>query len=390
MLRAATVSTVHEDAFTAGRDAAADLLAELGRAPDLVLLFSSAKHDAARVLAGVHSRLSAAVPLVGCTAYAEIDAEEALTASVVAMGLVLEGIEVRTFHVEGRGVDSFAAGREAGLALRGFAPNLIITFPDVLEMNATRYLLGLQDALGKDLPIVGGASADDGAFKTTYQIHGRDVMSGGAVGVALKGPLSIVTAAKSGYTPVGATHTLTRVEGGKVVLEIDGRPALDIYRDYLGERAAQMPAVSIEFPLGVVGGIEGTRRRTDDALLLVRAIFQVDEARGALVLGGDVPEGAAVRVTRATKDDVVRGADEATAAALEGMPAPEIALVFSCMSRKSVLGPRFKDECRASFARLPPGLPRIGFYTFGELSPVQGTTMHHESTYTIVLLKAPS
>jgi small ligand-binding sensory domain FIST len=99
MLRAATVSTVHEDAFTAGRDAAIDLLAELGRAPDLVILFSSAKYDAARVLEGVHSRLPAAVPLVGCSAYAEVDAEQALTSSVVAMGLVLEGIEVRTFHV---------------------------------------------------------------------------------------------------------------------------------------------------------------------------------------------------------------------------------------------------------------------------------------------------
>ena len=388
MLRAATVSTVHEDAFTAGRDAAADLLAELGRAPDLVILFSSAKYDAARVLEGIHSRLSAAVPLVGCSSYAEIDSEQALTSSIVAMGLVLEGITVRTFHVEGRGVDSFTAGREAGLDLRGFAPDLIITFPDVLEMNATRFLLGLQDALGKDMPIVGGAPADDGAFKATYQIHGRDVMSGGAVGVALKGPLAIVTAAKSGYTPVGATHTSTRVEDGKVVLEIDGRPALDIYRDYLGKRAAQMPAVSIEFPIGVVGGIEGTQRRTDDALLLVRAIFQVDEARGALILGGDVPEGAAIRVMRATKEDVVRGADEATVMALEAMPAPDLALIFSCMSRKSVLGPRFKDECRASFARLPEGLPRAGFYTFGELSPVQGTTMHHESTYTLVLLKA--
>ena len=76
--------------------------------------------------------------------------------------------------------------------------------------------------------------------------------------------------------------------------------------------------------------------------------------------------------------------------ALESMPDPDVALIFSCMSRKSVLGPRFAEECQASFARLPAGLPKCGFYTFGELSPVQGVTMHHESTYTIVLLKALS
>lgn len=390
MLRAATVSTSHDDAFTAGRDAATELLADLGRAPDLVLLFSSARYDAARVLEGVHSRLPAGVPLVGCSSYAEIDGEQARTSSVTAMGLLLDGVELRTFHVAGRGVDSFAAGREVGEGLKGFAPSLVITFPDVLDMNATQFLLGLQDTLGQETPIVGGASADDGAFRATYQFHGRSVSSGGAVGVALKGRLAVATAARSGYTPIGAMHTSTRVENGNVLLEIDGHAALDIYRNYLGERAAQMPAVSIEFPIGVVGGIVGTQRQADDSLLLVRAIFKVDEARGALILGGDIPQGATIRVTRATKQDVVRGAEEATVQALDTMPDPEIALIFSCMSRKSVLGPRFAEECRASFAKLPEGLPKSGFYTFGELSPVQGVTMHHESTYTIVLLKALS
>jgi hypothetical protein len=83
--------------------------------------------------------------------------------------------------------------------------------------------------------------------------------------------------------------------------------------------AAEMPAVSIEFPIGVVGGILGTQRQTDDSLLLVRAIFRVDEPRGALILGGDIPEGAEVRVTRATKQDIVKGAEEATARAMEAM-----------------------------------------------------------------------
>jgi hypothetical protein len=388
-LKAATSSVVHEDAFTAGRDVILELLSELGRAPDLVLLFASSKYDLQRVLDGIHSHLPEGTPLVGCSSYAEIDADEALTASVTAMGLVLEGIEVRTFEVAGR-ADSASAGREAGETLREFKPALIIAFPDVLELNASRFLLGLQEAVGKEIPIVGGAAADDGVFLGTHQIHGRHILRGGAVGVALKGPIELATAAKSGYTPIGATHSSTRVVDGKVLLEIDGRPALHFYRDYLGERAAEMPAVSIEFPIAVVGGLVGAQQQGDDGLLLVRGIIGFDEARGALLLGADIPEGVDIRVTRATKQDIVRGAEEATGRALEAMPSPDLALIFSCMSRKSVLGPRFKDECRASFARLPEGLPKAGFYTFGELSPVQGVTMHHESTYTIVLLKAAS
>lgn len=388
MLNAVTASIVHDDPFIAGKDAIAEIFGELGRAPDLVLLFVSSQYDIARVLDGVHSRLPESIPLVGCSSYAEIDSGEALTASVTAMGLVLPGIQIKTFEVQGR-ADGFAAGKEAGEFLREFKPALILTFPDVLELNATRFLLGLQDAIGKDTPIVGGASADAGAFQKTHQIHGRHILSGSAVGVALKGPIELATAAKSGYTPIGATHTVSRIDGTAIV-EIDHRPALDLYRDYLRERAAEMPAVSIEFPIGVVGGIVGTQRQGDDTVLLVRAVYSIDEQRGTLVLGGDIPEGAEIRVTRATKQDIVRGAEEATARALEAMPRPDIALVFSCMSRKSVLGPRFKDECRASFAKLPTSLPKAGFYTFGELSPVQGVTMHHESTYTIVLLKSAS
>ena len=82
------------------------------------------------------------------------------------------------------------------------------------------------------------------------------------------------------------------------------------------------------------------------------------------------------------------GADEAGAKVCAALPRPTIAFFFDCMARKIVLGPRYKDELRATFARLGPDVPKVGFYTFGELSPVEGTTMHHEETFTIALLQA--
>jgi hypothetical protein len=52
-----------------------------------------------------------------------------------------------------------------------------------------------------------------------------------------------------------------------------------------------------------------------------------------------------------------------------------------------VLGASYRDEVAGAFALLPPTLPKFGFYTFGELSPVAGQTEHHESTFTLALLK---
>ena len=68
------------------------------------------------------------------------------------------------------------------------------------------------------------------------------------------------------------------------------------------------------------------------------------------------------------------------------MPRPSAAFVFDCTSRKVVLGTRYKEEIRAAFAAIPADIPKIGFYTFGEVCPVDGVAKHHESTFTLAFL----
>jgi len=388
MIQAATVSIVHDDARSAGRDAAQELLLELGAAPAAVLLFASARYDQAEVLAGFAGELPPSTKIVGCSSYAEINAEEALTGSVTAMGLRLTGVAFETFKIDGAGADSLAVGRAFGAQVKAFAPDLLLLFPDGLKMNGTQFLLGLQEVVGRALPIIGGMAADTGTFTGTFEYHGRELISGGAVGLGLKGRVQVVTAAKAGWLPVGARRTCTRVEGGKAILELDGRPALHLYKEYLGDRADEMPAVGIEFPLGIVGGVHGTQRLPEgEGLLLVRAVIGVDEERKALLCVGDVPAGAEVCMTRAGKEDLIQAADAAADAACAAMPEPALAFVFDCMGRKLVLGARYKDELKKSFALLR-GVPTIGFYTYGELSPVQGVTMYHDETFTLALVKA--
>jgi hypothetical protein len=384
-MRAATVSYFGDDSVQNGRDVAAELLDQLGRAPDLVIVFSSARHDHARVLDGLHELLPD-VRVVGCSSYGEINSEEGVSNSVTAMGIVADAGRFATFALRDVAGDSRAGGRAFAEEVRAFAPDLLVVFPDGMRVNSTQFLLGLQDVLGATFPIIGGVAADAGDFTRTFELFDREVITGGAVGVAFKG-VRLVTAACSGWLPIGATRTATRVEDGNVLLELDGQPALDIYRNYLGYRAAEMPYVSVEFPIGVVGGVPSTQRMPEGEILLLRAIKGVDERRRAIVFGGDLPQGAEVRMTRATKDDVIAGADAAGAQVHAAVPRPALAFVFDCMARKVLLGPRYKDELRATFARLGPAVPKVGFYTYGELSPVQGATMHHDETFTIALIE---
>ncbi len=387
MIHAATVSIVHEDSFLAGRDAADELVDELGEQPHIVIMFASAHYDHEKLLAGVWSRLDASAKLVGCSSYAEINSREALSKSVTMMGMCLKGLEVQTYGQLING-DSRDFGRGLAREAKEFGASLLMVFPDGMRVNGTQFLLGLQDVLGTQFPIVGGIAADAGDFAKTWEYHGRDVLTGGAAVLAFKGPIELVTAARSGWMAVGATRKATKVEAGNVLLEIDSRPALDLYKEYLGNRVGEMPGVSVDFPVGVVDGLPGTLRAPGDDILVLRALKGVDEERRAIIFGGDLPQDAFIRMTRATKEDVIDGANRAGDQVLQAMPNPAIALVFNCMARKVVLGPRYKQELESTFAKLGSKLPKIGFYTFGELSPVQGTTMHHDETFTIALLRA--
>jgi len=390
MLRAATVSIVHETGSHAGRDAGRELVDELGSAPDLVLLFTSSRYDPSDVLEGLSATLPSQTKIAGCSSNGEIDSRESLVGSVTAMGLQFGGsIGCETFRLDGPITDPFAAGRAFGDRVRAVSPSLLFLFPDGLAMNNAPFLLGLQETLGPKLPIIGGVPGEATlAFQSTYEYEGRKPMSGGVAAAALTGPIELASAARAGFQPVGGARTCTRVAGERTILELDGMPALALYRQYLGPRADDMPAVGLEFPLGVVGGTVGTQRLpAGEAISLIRAVNGYDEATQALSCLGPLPEGARVSMTRATKEDLLRAAEEATDAALAALPKPDAAFIFTCAGRKLVLGSRIKEEIQRAFSRIDPDIPKIGFYTYGELSPVEGVTMYHDETFSIALVK---
>lgn len=380
MFAAVTVSIVHDDPARAGADVAQELLDELGRAPDVVLMFVSAALAPQAVLDGFYSVMPAAVRVVGCSSFAEINSEEALTHSVTAMGLRLGPVEARILRGEpgpGR-----ALGESLAAELAGWDPSLLIVLPDVLTVNIADLLTGLQSKLGSKLPMIGGAPADMGTITATWQFRDRDVFPGGVVVLALRGPLRIATAAHSGYTLFGSERTVTRAEGAKI-REIDGQSAVQAYLDALGPRAAEVATARIEHPLGVVAR-PGEPRSSDAPL--IRIVFAVQPEDDALVLGADVAEGTILRMTRGTRDNLLAAAGVACREVAGALPRPSVALVFDCISRKVVLGARYKEEIRAAYAAIPEGVPRIGFYTFGEVCPVDGVARHHESTFTLAFL----
>lgn len=384
-MHAESAAIVHEDAYQAGRQTAAELLAQLGRAPDVVLVFASSTLDPERVLEGLWSMLPAGVRLLGCSSFAEVGPDDALVGSVSAMGIVFEEVEWEVFSLPSLGASSATGGAVFGDLVAGYRPKLLVVLPDGAVDNA-KFVRALQERMGPGCPVVGGVASDDLQFAHTFELLDRQVVRGGVVGLAMRGPVVVATSARAGFQPLGVTRTCTRVEADKIILELDGQSALGIYEDFLGPSITDRQMIGVEFPLAMVLGPGGDYMASDERSQVIRVVRMLDEERGALVCSCDVPEGARVRMTRGTKEDLVTAASSAAQQALAQLPRPAFALVFSCAGRRLVLGARTGEEIKAAFGRLDPALPRVGFYTFGEIAPVDGTTMAHDETFALALV----
>lgn len=384
-MRAKTVSIAQENAYQAGREAAQELLIEMAH-PDLVMVFSTYRHAPEQVLEGLWSCLPRSARMIGCSSFAEIGAEEGLAGSVTLMGIEFGVVEWQIFKLDDVGGSSDDAGAQLAGMIQPFDPRLVVILPDGMRANSVKLVRAMQEVLGQECPIIGGVSSEGLEFVRTFELFDREVIDGGVVALALRGPIRVATCARAGFQPVGVLRTCTRVEGGKLVLELDGKSALDIYKDFLGPGVAERPNIGTEFPLAVVNDAAGDYMSSDERSQVIRVVRMLDEERGALLCGGDIDEGAKVRLTRATKEDLIAAARSATEQVTTAMPNAKIAFLFNCAGRRLVLGGRHQDEIAATFSLLGEDVARIGFYTYGEIAPVAGSNMYHDETFTLALI----
>jgi hypothetical protein len=167
-----------------------------------------------------------------------------------------------------------------------------------------------------------------------------------------------------------------------VLFELDGKPALQLYKEYLGDRASGLPATGLLFPLTL-------RAARDDDKRLVRTILAVDEATQSMTFAGDVPQGYYAQLMHANFDRLIQGAGEAALSTRgDGAPAPApLAIAISCVGRRLVLGERAEEETEAVLEVLPPHTQQIGFYSYGEISPyASGHCDLHNQTMTLTTI----
>jgi len=119
----------------------------------------------------------------------------------------------------------------------------------------------------------------------------------------------------------------------------------------------------------------------------VRTIQSINEEDQSMIFAGDIPEGSKVRFMKANFDRLIDAASLAAKTSLTTLQemSPKVAILISCVGRKLILGSRIDEEVEAVREILGQGTLITGFYSYGEISPVNESTKCelHNQTMTI-------
>jgi len=348
----------------------------------LVLAFGSGAQLQNGALAELRQRYPNAT-FLGCSTAGEIRDTRVFDDSLVATAVRFASTRTRRACVTiSNGDKSRDAGRD--IARQLLAPDLVhvLVLSDGLTVNGSELASGMAEALPARVSVTGGLSADGDRFKETLVISDGDPRPGIVAAVGLYGgDLRVGCGCLGGWDTFGPDRQVTRARGN-VVYELDGRPALQLYKDYLGEQAEALPAAGMRFPLSVLPPGSETR--------VVRTLLAIDEADLSVTFAGDVPQGSRARLMKANVDRLVDGALGAAEMGRKalGTIEPDLAILISCVGRRLVLRQRVEEEVEGVRDALGARTLLTGFYSYGEISPFTPTAKCelHNQTMTITAI----
>lgn len=324
--------------------------------------------------------------VMGCSTAGEIHGSEISDDSLVVAAVRFDNTRLLTTHAAVHSPkDSYAAGRAIAASLHQPGLRGLLVLSDGLNVNGSELVKGLNDTLGGNVVITGGLAGDGTDFKRTWVIKDRAPQSGYVTAIGFYGDhVRLGHGSKGGWDKFGPERRVTKSEGN-ILYELDGRPALELYKEYLGDRAAGLPATGLLFPLAI-------RTSNTDGKVLVRTILAVDEVAQSMTFAGDLPEGVLAQLMRANFDRLIQGASEAATLTLNNQDhvassSPTLSIAISCVGRRLVLGERTEEEIEATLDILPKGSSQVGFYSYGEISPyASGACDLHNQTMTLTTI----
>lgn len=354
-----------------------------GTKPQLVLGFGARE---VMQKSGIYQLLRQRHPdseIVLCSSAGEIHDEEVMDDSVSIVVMELEQTSIRTLAIHtAHYASSFEAGKTLFQELQGEELCYVLVLSDGEKVNGSELVRGISSVNKHRVPVTGGLAGDGAHFTETVVGCNAEPASGVIAAIGFYGTkLHVGHGSLGGWDMFGPEKLVTRSSENRLY-EIDGRSALELYKQYLGKYADELPGSALLFPLSV--------RRPNTADQVVRTILSIDNDQHCMVFAGDIPEGSYVRFMKANFDKLIDAATGAASKSVEQWrdSVPDLALLISCVGRKLILGKRVDEEVEAVREIFGPESFLSGFYSYGEISPLQphASCELHNQTMTITTL----
>ncbi|MEK7571220.1 MAG: FIST N-terminal domain-containing protein [Patescibacteria group bacterium] len=364
------------------------LRSEFAEKPQLVLIFGARTllSDATH-FDKIHAMYPEAHILSASTA-GEICSDEVLDNSLIVTAVYFEKTTLQ-FAKESitDPEQSLEVGKKLASALPHEGLTHVMVFSDGLKVNGTPLVQGLGEVLPPNVSVTGGLVGDGSDFKLTLVGLDEAPAEGRVIVLGFYGnSLKVGYGSLGGWDPFGPQRTITKAKNN-VLYELDGKNALTLYKEYLGELAKELPASGLLFPLSL-----SVTDKSGKQVQVVRTLLNIDETEQSMIFAGDMPEGIKAQLMKANFERLIDGAQQAASMSIESLVGakPDLAILISCIGRKLVLKERTVEEIEAVRSIVGEQTVLAGFYSYGEICPTAATEKQcqlHNQTMTITTFK---
>jgi hypothetical protein len=387
----------HHNPNVAGREAAEQALEKAGIfKPDFVFMFGSIGYDQRSLVRAVRETTGGA-PLIGCSAEGTINGDEADESNFSVVVTTISSDELKWTHglAAGLEADSRAVGKRVAQEL---LPHLsaetigLFVFPDGLIDYLNSFFAGLEENLPSDrfLPMWGGGAGNNfNLGEPTYQYCDDEVVSDGVSYALLSGKARAGWAISHGLMPIGGERKVTRSQGN-IIYEIDGKPALEVLKEYLPEGALADDRDWMRYAIALALTTKAPSYMKDEEYV-VRGVPAVRMADGSIIVQTEVPEGTGVWFSSRDKEKIATRFDRMAQQIKEqlGDEKPKLVFQFECLTRGKFL---FREQEKLQLLKrfrqsVGPDVPWAGFYTIGEIGPVEEHNDRHLYTSVVLALR---
>jgi hypothetical protein len=393
-IKAGVGTSHHHNPSVAGREAAVQALrnARITK-PDFVFAFASIGYDQLSLVRAVREATGGA-PLTGCSAEGTINGDEADESGFSVVVTAISSDELRWTNglATGLNADPHAVGKRVAQDL---LPNLsadtigLFVFPDGLTDDLSHFISGLEGSLPSErfLPLWGGGAANNFNLEApTYQYCNDEIVSEGVSYALLSGEAHASWALSHTLIPIGGERKVTRSKGN-VIYEIDGKPAVEVLKEYLPEHVLTEDRDWMRYAISLALCFKAPSYMKDEEYV-VRGVPAVRMADGSITVQTEVPEGTSVWFSSRDKEKMSTGLDRMARQIREQLEddQPKLVFQFECATRGKMM---LREQEKLRFLRqlrqsVDSDVPWVGYYTIGEIGPVEEHNGRH--LYTSVVL----